>query len=163
AAVEPDADELAAVRQRLLQRREGLVLAQVAQEAQDQGAGEAQRLLRPLARAAEAADHRLERHAARRVRLRVEEQLGMHDVVGLGHRPQQAGKPVAGDAVEIHWCYFPAPGTLPSTPLTKKLIASSHLSSATSPFFSTSLPSLVTIGPFQIAKLPSFRPDLAFS
>jgi hypothetical protein len=38
-----------------------------------------------------------------------------------------------------------------------------NLSSATSSLASTSLPSWPTIGPFQITKLPSFRPALIFS
>ena len=84
AAVEADADEVLAIGQRVVQRLQRLVLAQVAQEAQDQVAREAELALGPGAGARQAADHGADRHAARGVRLRVEEQLGADDVVGGG-------------------------------------------------------------------------------
>ena len=52
---------------------------------------------------------------------------------------------------------------MPSTPLTKKLMPPMNLSSALVPAATISLPSLPTIGPFQITKLPSFRPALTVS
>jgi hypothetical protein len=70
--------------QRLLQRLEGVVLAQVAQEAQDQLGADAQFAAHRCAGAVQAADHGLHRHAARGVGLRVEEDLGVHHVVGRG-------------------------------------------------------------------------------
>jgi hypothetical protein len=84
AGVEPDADEAVAKRQRLLQRLEGLFLAQVAQEAQDQRGAHAQLRAGLHAGAVQAVDDGLHRHAARGVRLRVEEHLGVHHVVGRG-------------------------------------------------------------------------------
>ena len=56
ARIEPDADEAVAEGQRLLQRLEGLLLAQVAQEAQDQRGIDAQLCLRSLAGAVQAVD-----------------------------------------------------------------------------------------------------------
>ena len=59
---------------------------EVAQEAQDQAGADAQLGLRALAGTVQAADHRADVDAARGVGLRVEEDLGMHDVVGRGAR-----------------------------------------------------------------------------
>src|SRR4029079_15904374 len=59
--------------------------------------------------------------------------------------------------------FFSAPGTWPSTPLTKELMPPRNLSSALAPAATISLPSLLVIGPFQITKLPSFRPDFTVS
>jgi hypothetical protein len=67
---------------RLLQRGEGVVLAEVAQEAQDQVGAHAQLGVGVEAGAVQAADHDLHRHAARGVGLGVEEELGAHHVVG---------------------------------------------------------------------------------
>src|SRR6202012_4655688 len=55
------------------------------------------------------------------------------------------------------------PGTWPSTPLTKNLVPPRNASSAVVPALTCSLPSLDTIGPFQIANEPSFRPALTLS
>src|SRR3954463_7259562 len=59
--------------------------------------------------------------------------------------------------------FLSPPGTLPSTPFTKKLMPPRNLSSATASLASTSLPVLSAIGPFQITKLPSFRPAFTSS
>src|SRR6185369_6027627 len=75
AAVEADADELGAVRQRLLEGRHRLVLAQVAEETQDQRARDTELLRGAVAGARKAIDHGRDRDAARGVRLRVEEEL----------------------------------------------------------------------------------------
>ena len=96
AGIEPDADELVAIGQRLLQRLERFLLAQVAQEAQDQRRAHAQLVLGLLAGAVQAVDHGLHAHAARGVRLRVEEDLGVHHVVGC--RTAQVGP---GHVVEV--------------------------------------------------------------
>jgi hypothetical protein len=69
-----------------VQRLQRLLLAQVAKEAEDQIARDAELALGPGARRREAADHVADRHAAGGVRLRVEEQLGADDVVGSGAR-----------------------------------------------------------------------------
>ena len=82
ARVESDANELAAIRHRFFQRRERLFLAEMAQEAHDQRAADAELALRANAGSREAADHRLEAHAARGMGLRIEEQFGVDDVVG---------------------------------------------------------------------------------
>ena len=84
AGVQPDADEEVAIRQRLLQGFQGLLFAQVAQEAHDQGRADAQFGAGALTGAVQALDHDLERHASVGVRLRIEEQLGVHDVVRFG-------------------------------------------------------------------------------
>jgi hypothetical protein len=84
ARIESHADELVAERQRLLQRLERLFFAQMAQEAEDERGAHAELRLCIDARAVQAVDHRLHRHAARGVRLRVEEHLGVHHVVGRG-------------------------------------------------------------------------------
>ena len=72
------------VRQRALERLQRRLRAQVAQEAHDQPAAQAERRLGVLLRAVEALDDRLERHPARRVGLGVEEHLGVDDVLGAG-------------------------------------------------------------------------------
>jgi hypothetical protein len=78
--VEADADDLVAERQGFFQRGERLFLAQVAQEAHDQGGADR----RVPAGAPDAVDHGLERHAARGMGLRVEENFGVAHVVGRG-------------------------------------------------------------------------------
>ena len=82
AAVEPHADELVAKRQRLFERGERGFLGQVAQEAQDERRVDAVRGLRLRTGACQPVDDGRERDAAVRVRLRVEEDLGAHDVIG---------------------------------------------------------------------------------
>ena len=82
AGVKADADELVPVRQRLFQRGEGFFLAQVAQEAQDQRGTDAELVLRIDAGTVQPVDHDLDVDTARRVRLRVEEHLGVDHVVG---------------------------------------------------------------------------------
>jgi len=84
AAVEAHADDLAEEGLGLLQRLEGRLLAQVAQEAQDQRGADAQVCLRIDAGAVQPVDHRFHRHAAFGMGLRVEEQLGVQHVVGRG-------------------------------------------------------------------------------
>ncbi len=66
------------------ERGEGVFLAQVAQEAQDQRGAHAELALRIDTGTVQAVDHGLHRDAAHRVRLRVEEHLGVHHVVGRG-------------------------------------------------------------------------------
>ena len=92
AAVETDANAVLAIRQRLVERRDRLVFAQVAQEAQDQRAGHPELAPRPLACRGEAANDGADRHAARGVRLRIEEDLGVDDVVGRGALEIGAGE-----------------------------------------------------------------------
>ena len=84
AAVEPDADQKVAVGQRRFQRLEGRLFAQMPQEAHDQRALDAELPPRRLDRAAQALDHGADGDAAVGVRLRVEEELGPHDVIGRG-------------------------------------------------------------------------------
>ena len=84
AAVEADADELLAIRQRLLQCGERRLFAQVAQKTHDQQGADTELALRRLARTGEAVDHDLETHAAVSVSLRVEEDFGVHHLVGGG-------------------------------------------------------------------------------
>ena len=74
-----------------LQRGEGVVFAQVPQEAQDQRTAQAQRPLSLLPGPCQPLDHRAHGNAAGRVGLRVEEHLGMHHTIGsrlteIGHR-----------------------------------------------------------------------------
>jgi hypothetical protein len=95
AGVEPDADESIAERQRGLERGERVVLREVAQEAQDQRRRDAVRRARLGHRVGEPADHHVHADAARGVALRIEEQLGVHDVVGRGAlevRARELGK-----------------------------------------------------------------------
>ena len=66
-----------AVRQRLLERLDRVVLAEVAQEAQDQLGRDAERAFGVVHAVAHAADDDLHRDAAIGVRLRIEEQLGV--------------------------------------------------------------------------------------
>ena len=96
AAVQAHADDAVQERHGLLQRGKGVVLAQVAQEAQDQRRRDALLGTRIGAGAVQAVDHRLHRHAARGVRLRVEEDLRVHHVVH--GRPGKVG---VGHVVEI--------------------------------------------------------------
>src|SRR5690606_36012778 len=81
AGVEADADEFALERQRRLERRERVLLRQVAQEAQDEVRADVVAALRVAHRVVQAADHDLHRDAARGVSLRIEEQLGVHHAV----------------------------------------------------------------------------------
>ena len=74
--VDVDADELAAIGQRLFEHFKRLVFGQVPQEAQDQFGADAEFAARTTAGAREAADHRMEGHAALGVRLRIEKDLG---------------------------------------------------------------------------------------
>ena len=73
--------------QSLLQRGEALVLAEMAQEAQDQREPMPQRL-RARRRRARAVEHGLERHP-RGVRLRVEEEFGMDHAIGVARSKQR--------------------------------------------------------------------------
>lgn len=82
--VEADADQPVTIaleqRQRRFERCERIFFRQMAQEAQDQLARQPA-LFRIRERALDAGDDGLDRHAARGMRLRIEEQLGMDDVV----------------------------------------------------------------------------------
>ncbi|PAV68560.1 hypothetical protein WR25_12060 [Diploscapter pachys] len=71
-------------RRRLLQRRERLLLAQMAQEAHDQRAGHAMPRFRLRHRGEQPLDHLAKGNAARRVSLRIEHDLGMHHAVRGG-------------------------------------------------------------------------------
>ncbi len=81
AGVEPDADDVTAKRHRGVERRERRLLGEVAEEAQDQVRGHAVATMRVVHRVAQPRDHDLHRDAAIGVRLRIEEQLGVDDVV----------------------------------------------------------------------------------
>ena len=70
-----------AVRQRGGQRGQGVVLWQVAQEAQDQAGADPQLRLRLLAGTVQAADHHADVHTPCGMGLRVKKQLRMHHVV----------------------------------------------------------------------------------
>jgi hypothetical protein len=83
AGVEANADELGAERHRGLEGGERVLLGEVAQEAQDQLARDAVAAMRVVHRVAQPGDHDLHRDAARGVGLRIEEQLGVHHVVGV--------------------------------------------------------------------------------
>src|SRR5438477_4033350 len=67
----------------LPQRSERLFLAQVPQEAHDERGGDAELALAFTQSAGDAFEHNLHRNAARGVRLRVAEDLGVHYPVGL--------------------------------------------------------------------------------
>jgi hypothetical protein len=84
--VQPDPHDPLAVRQRLLEGFHGRFRGEVAEEAHDQLAPQPERLLGLLLRAVETVDHRSERDPARSVSLRIEEDLGVHHVLGVSLR-----------------------------------------------------------------------------
>ena len=91
AAIEAHAHDLVEQGLRLLQRFKGRGLAEVAQEAQDQCGTDAQLGARVLTGAVQAVDHRLDRHAACGVGLRVKENLCMRYVIHSSSRKVGAG------------------------------------------------------------------------
>ncbi|MNE28649.1 hypothetical protein D3C80_1220960 [compost metagenome] len=95
-AVQAYGDKGIAKRQGLVEGLVRFVFAQVAQEAQDQAAADAQLLLAILERSADAIEHHFEGNAAIGVGLRVEERLGMDHVLRLA--AQQVGP---GQVVEV--------------------------------------------------------------
>ena len=84
ARIQPDADDFVAVRHGLLQRFKRFFLAQVAKKTQNQRCADAQLGLGIDAGAVQAVDDCRHDHAARRVGLRVEKNLGVDDVVNGG-------------------------------------------------------------------------------
>ncbi|MNX82657.1 hypothetical protein D3C86_1143930 [compost metagenome] len=82
--IQPDADEVMQIGLGGLQRGEGFVFGQVAQEAKDQAAGDAQFGLGPVHARNQALDHHAEGHAPVGVGLGIEEDLGVAHVVGGG-------------------------------------------------------------------------------
>src|SRR5205823_666346 len=81
--VEANADDPFAVRQRSCQRLHRRIRAQVAEKAQDQPAADVEPVTSILERPVDASDHGFEGNATVRVRLRIEEDLGMaHALVG---------------------------------------------------------------------------------
>ncbi|MCY1225920.1 hypothetical protein D9M72_381320 [compost metagenome] len=82
--IQAHADKAVAVGQRRFQRGEGVFLRQMAQEAQDQAAGEVIFGARLGQGIGDAVDHHADGHAARGMGLRIEEDLGVADVVGDG-------------------------------------------------------------------------------
>ena len=81
AAVQAHANDFVQVRLRLFQRGKGVFLAEMAQETQNQRAGDTQLGTRFHAGAVQAAHHGFHGHAARSMRLRVEEKLGVRYVI----------------------------------------------------------------------------------
>ena len=84
AGIQTDTNELAEVRTRLFQRDEGIGFTEMAQKTQDQFSADAELGFGTITRTLEAIDDGGECNTAFGVRLRIEEQLGMDDVVGLG-------------------------------------------------------------------------------
>ena len=94
--IEPDRLDPVEPGLRLLQRRERGLLVEMAQEAEDQLRGDAVPRLGLVHAGEQAAHHRVERDAAVGVGLRIEEDLGMDDVVG--RRAVEIGE---GEVAEI--------------------------------------------------------------
>lgn len=94
--VQAHGDECIAKRQRLVEGLLRLFFAQVAQETEDQAAGDAQLLLAIFECAGDAVEHHFERHATVGVGLRVEEGFGVDHV--LFFAAQQVGP---GQVVEV--------------------------------------------------------------
>ena len=82
--IQSDADEVMEIRLGGLQGGEGFVLAEMAQEAEDQARRHAQLRLRPVHARDQALDHDGEGHAPVGVGLGVEEDLGVAHIVGGG-------------------------------------------------------------------------------
>ena len=98
--VEPDADKPLDPGPRLRQRHERALLGVVAQEAQEQSAGDAVLGLSLRQTVENAADDGVELDAAGRVRLRIEERLDVPHVVGVCPRKvgqRQVAEVLAGD------------------------------------------------------------------
>ncbi len=95
-AVQPDRDERVTKRQGLVQSLLRFVFAQVTQEAEDQAAADSQLLLAILECGGDAVEYHLEGNAPVGVGLRVEERLGVDNVLFLA--AQQVGP---GQVVEI--------------------------------------------------------------
>ncbi|MNQ47317.1 hypothetical protein D3C85_611540 [compost metagenome] len=94
--VQAHGDKRITERQRLVEGFLCLFFAQVAQEAEDQTAGDAQLLFAVLECSGDAVEHHFERYATVRVGLRVEEGFGVNHVLRLA--AQQVGP---GQVVEI--------------------------------------------------------------
>lgn len=90
--VQPHADDGVLERQRLHQRRHGEFRRVVAQETHDQARRYPQRALRRHQALPVAAQHRRERDAPARVRLRVEEEFGVLDVLRMRARQVREGQ-----------------------------------------------------------------------
>ena len=82
--IEPDAVDLAEVRRGLFERGESFLLGEVAQEAHDEPVGNSELGFGVSQRSLDPAQHRLERHPAFGVALRIEENLDVADIVGVG-------------------------------------------------------------------------------
>src|SRR5712692_8968345 len=83
--VEANSDNALTVRQCLLERRHSGFDATIAEEAHDELGGDALAALALAHSRPQPFDHRLERNAARDVRLRIEKEFGVHNA--LGARP----------------------------------------------------------------------------
>ena len=81
AGIQPHADNMLAERQCLRQRGKGFLFRQMAQETHNQRGAHAPFLLCRVAGTPNTAYHRVKRHAARRVGLRVEEDFAVHHIV----------------------------------------------------------------------------------
>jgi hypothetical protein len=82
--IQADADDPAAVRQRLFEGPHCLRSLAIAQKTHDQPGAEAQPVASVLERPRDAVQYRFESDAAARVSLRVEEDLGMEDILVVG-------------------------------------------------------------------------------
>jgi len=102
AGVEADADELALERQRGVERRERVLLGEMAQKAQDQLRADIVAPLGVVHRVAQAADHDLHRDTARGVSLRIEEQLGVDHAIGVRAREVRHRERVEVAAIAQH-------------------------------------------------------------
>src|SRR2546421_7753071 len=94
--VEADAEDPFAVRHRVGQGLHRRIRAEVAKKTQDQPAADVEPITSILERPVDASDHRLERDTAVRVRLGIEEDLGMAHALAGG--PGQVGP---GEVVEV--------------------------------------------------------------
>ncbi|KWV86725.1 hypothetical protein PFLmoz3_03809 [Pseudomonas fluorescens] len=93
-AVQAHGHERVTERQRLVEGFLRFVFAQVAQEAEDQTAGDAQLLLAVFKRSGDAVEHHFERHATIGVGLRVEEGFGVNHVLGFAAQQVSPGQVV---------------------------------------------------------------------
>ena len=98
--IEPDPDDLVAMRKGGIEGALRVVLVEMAQEAHDQACADAELAPRPGDRARKAVHHGREGDAARRVALRIEEHLDMAHIVGLRAleiRPGEIEEVLLGD------------------------------------------------------------------
>ena len=94
--VEANAKDPCAIRHRVSQGLHRRIRAEVAEKAQDQPAADAKPIASVVERPVDASDHRLERNPAIRMRLGIEEDLGVAHALASG--PNQIGP---GQVIEV--------------------------------------------------------------